>query len=320
MGNKKNHPDQVYIEGIAANDSEIIQSIYKKFVPKVVFFVMNNSGGKEQAQEIVQEVLILLFNQAKTKTLHLTCPFEAYFFLLCKRKWVREFEKISNKGVTIHEDVISINESALELIGQTEEFEKQQTLLENKEYEAEREAFKENLNQISENHFNPNKPKAALMRPWYYAVAISIIVLFGLFFFDYNQKPSFHDYNHPGQVHFATEKVTDVNLVQAEKAFNARKFKDAIPFFEAIRKENKTPEVQYSYGVTLMEASQYQKAESVLNELKSGSPDYKDKATWNLALIKLKQKDYKGCKAILQTISQDYEDYDEVQELLDALD
>jgi len=128
MGKSKIHPDQKYIEGLAANDSAIIHSIYKQFVPKVVFFVMNNSGDKEQAQDIVQEVMILLFNQAKAKTLQLTCPFDAYFFLLCKRKWLNEFKKISNKGVTIHEDVVSINESALELIGQTEEFDEKQTL------------------------------------------------------------------------------------------------------------------------------------------------------------------------------------------------
>ena len=128
MGKSKIHPDQKYIEGLAANDSAIIHSIYKKFVPKVVFFVMNNSGDKEQAQDIVQEVMILLFNQAKANTLKLTCPFDAYFFLLCKRKWLNEFKKRSNKGVTINEDVVSMNESALELIGQTEEFDEKQQL------------------------------------------------------------------------------------------------------------------------------------------------------------------------------------------------
>ncbi|TDP03937.1 RNA polymerase sigma factor [Flavobacterium sp. 245] len=124
----KIHSDQMYIDGLAANDSVIIESIYKKFVPKVVFFVLNNSGDRDQAQDIVQEVMILLYNQAKAGTLKLTCPFDAYFFLLCKRKWLNEFKKISNKGVTIHEDVVSINESALELIAQTEEFDEKQKL------------------------------------------------------------------------------------------------------------------------------------------------------------------------------------------------
>lgn len=128
MSKTKVHPDQKYIDGLAANDSVIIQSIYKKYVPKVVMFIMNNSGDRDHAQDIVQEVLILLFNQAKANSLQLTCPFDAYFFLLCKRKWLNELKKTSNKGVTIIEDAVSINESALELIGQTEEFDEKQQL------------------------------------------------------------------------------------------------------------------------------------------------------------------------------------------------
>lgn len=187
-------------------------------------------------------------------------------------------------------------------------------------YDDEREAFRENLSAISDKHFNKEKPKVVLMRPWYYAAAASVAILFGLFFFDYNQNPSFNDYNHPGQAHFTERSNTNESLIEAEKAFNERKFKEAIPFFEAVLKSNKTSEIQYYYGVSLLQTGQNNKAEGVFNELKSGSSVYKEKAIWNLALIKLKQKDYKGCKQILQTISQDYEDYDEVQELLDALE
>lgn len=128
MSKTKVHPDQKYIDGLAANDSTVIQSIYKKYVPKVVMFIMNNSGDRDHAQDVIQEVLILLFNQAKANSLQLTCPFDAYFFLLCKRKWLNELKKTSNKGVTIIEDAVSINESALELIGQTEEFDEKQQL------------------------------------------------------------------------------------------------------------------------------------------------------------------------------------------------
>ena len=128
MGKIKIHSDQKYIEGLAANNSAIIKEIYKKFVPKVVFYIKNNSGDQDQAQDVVQEIMILLFNQAKAKTLQLTCPFDAYFFLLCKRKWLNELKKISNKGVTIHEDVGSINEAGLELAEQTEQFNEKQQL------------------------------------------------------------------------------------------------------------------------------------------------------------------------------------------------
>ena len=84
MEQPKTHPDQIYIEGLENNNSAIIQTIYKKFVPKVVHYIRTNSGDEDQAQDVIQEVLIVLFDQAKAKKLVLTCPFDAYFFLLCK--------------------------------------------------------------------------------------------------------------------------------------------------------------------------------------------------------------------------------------------
>ena len=122
------HSDQIYLDGLANNDSAIIQSIYKKFVPKVVSFIRNNSGDEDQAQDVIQEVMILLFNQAKANKLQLTCPFDAYFFLLCKRKWLNELKKVSNKGVTIDDDVTSTKEPTEELLAQTEVFEEKQQL------------------------------------------------------------------------------------------------------------------------------------------------------------------------------------------------
>ena len=128
MTKTKLHPDQMYIEGLANNNSAVIQSIYKKFVPKVVSYIRNNSGDEDQAQDVVQEVLILLFNQAKAKKLELTCPFDAYFFLLCKRKWLNELKKSVNKGVTLQEDYTSTTESTQVMIAETELFDEKQEL------------------------------------------------------------------------------------------------------------------------------------------------------------------------------------------------
>ena len=122
------HPDQIYIDALANNDSAIIQSIYKKFVPKVVSYIRNNSGDNDQAQDVVQEVMIVLFNQAKAKKLQLTCPFDAYFFLLCKRKWLNEIKKSSSKGVTMDDDLPSNNELTDEMVTETEMFDEKQQL------------------------------------------------------------------------------------------------------------------------------------------------------------------------------------------------
>jgi RNA polymerase sigma factor (sigma-70 family) len=128
MANNSTHPDQKYIDGLANNNSAIIQSIYKQFVPKVVYYIKTNSGDEDRAQDVVQEVMITIYNQSKTKGLQLTCPFDAYFFLLCKRRWLNEIKKSSNKEVTIDDDNVYKDESTVEMANQTEIFEEKQSL------------------------------------------------------------------------------------------------------------------------------------------------------------------------------------------------
>lgn len=185
--------------------------------------------------------------------------------------------------------------------------------------EQELKAFKKNLKSISKEHFKTKKPKVVAFKPWQYAIAASVAILVGLFVFQ-NINPSFEDYNNPEMATFIERGDVNENLKLAQDAFNAKNYKTAIPHFEAILKVNKSPEIQYFYAISLLEDNQFQKAETNLLELKSGTSIYKNKATWYLALSKLKQEDYKSCKEILQNIPQDFEDYDQVQELLNELE
>lgn len=109
------HQDQKYIEGLLLNSPLVIKSIYDRFVPTVVGYIKKNSGNEDAARDIVQEVLVAIYNQAKHKGLQLTCPFDAYFFLLCKRRWLNEIKKSSLKEVTINEEVVSINDDAVQM-------------------------------------------------------------------------------------------------------------------------------------------------------------------------------------------------------------
>ncbi|MCL5127535.1 RNA polymerase sigma factor [Algibacter sp. L4_22] len=128
MGEKKIHEDQKYIDGLLKNNSFIIQAIYDKFVPKVINYIKQNSGNIDQAQDVIQDTLITIYNQASEKNLQLTCPFDAYFFLLCKRKWLNVLKKSSNKEVTINEEVLSKGDEAQELAFETSVFGEKQAL------------------------------------------------------------------------------------------------------------------------------------------------------------------------------------------------
>ena len=127
MSDKKIHEDQKYIEGLLKNNSFIIQAIYDKFVPKVINYIKQNSGDEDQAKDVIQDTLITIYNQAKEKNLQITCPFDAYFFLLCKRKWLNVIKK-NTKEVTINEAVLSKGDDAHELALETALFGEKQVL------------------------------------------------------------------------------------------------------------------------------------------------------------------------------------------------
>jgi RNA polymerase sigma factor (sigma-70 family) len=130
MTQNTTHPDQLYIDGLVQNNTAIINTIYKKFAPKVTNYIRTNSGDSDKAQDIIQEVLIVIYNHAKSKGLKLTCPFDAYFFLLCKRRWLNELKKMSNKEVTIDDDHVYKDESTVEMTSQTDVFDQKQQLFE----------------------------------------------------------------------------------------------------------------------------------------------------------------------------------------------
>ncbi|PZX93875.1 tetratricopeptide repeat protein [Flavobacterium aquariorum] len=181
-------------------------------------------------------------------------------------------------------------------------------------------AFKKNLKGISKEHFKKSKPKVIALRPWYYVVAASVAVLFGLFFLNQNSNPTFEDYNQPETAFFTERGEANSNLKLAQDAFNAKRYKEAISFFETILKVDKSAEIQYFYGVALLEENKLPEAETVFAALKTGNSIYKNKAIWSLALTKLKQKDYKACKELLLMIPEDYEGNDQVDALLNDLD
>ncbi|MFL0070838.1 sigma-70 RNA polymerase sigma factor region 4 domain-containing protein [Tenacibaculum maritimum] len=122
MSKIKIHEDQKYIKGVASNNSFIIQAIYDKFAPKVINYIKNNGGDSTNAKEIINEVLNIIYNQANTTELELTCPFDGYFFLLCKRKWS------SKRSSRVAGQFIFKNKQVKRLVLRTSLFEEKQAL------------------------------------------------------------------------------------------------------------------------------------------------------------------------------------------------
>jgi TolA-binding protein len=189
-------------------------------------------------------------------------------------------------------------------------------------FSTETNAFKENLKAIAKESFiknNPKKGKIIQLRTFVYAIAAVLVLFFGLQLFQ-NDNPEYGDFNKHEEAHFTERGDLVKSLKLAQDAFNNKDYKKAIINFELVIKEYPRPEIKYFYAISLLEENRFTDSEIVLNDIIKGKSIYKNTATWYLALSKLKQKDYKSCKAILLTIPSDYEDYSQVEKLLKSLD
>ncbi|PSL47179.1 RNA polymerase sigma factor (sigma-70 family) [Chitinophaga niastensis] len=121
------HPDQRYLDGLLKNDTRLVQEIYERFAGKIKYYILQNQGTEDDAADIFQESIIDVYNQAKYKDLQLTCPFEPFFLLVCKRKWLNEIKKRGRQPVTkklddlydVGEDVFAAAEQVVQEEAQT---------------------------------------------------------------------------------------------------------------------------------------------------------------------------------------------------------
>jgi RNA polymerase sigma factor (sigma-70 family) len=103
------HPDQKYIEALITNDQALLEELYSKYAGKIKWMVMQNNGNEDDAADIMQESLIAIYHKAKQGEFKLTCPFEAFLYLICRKKWLNVLSKRKSHGkVTLSEDNRSI--------------------------------------------------------------------------------------------------------------------------------------------------------------------------------------------------------------------
>ncbi|MGN6494200.1 MAG: RNA polymerase sigma factor [Agriterribacter sp.] len=94
------HPDQKYITALVENDTVVLDELYRKFSGKIKWMVLQNNGTEAEASDIFQDALLSIYNKAKVGAFELTCPLEAFLYLVCKNKWLNVLSKKKTHKVT----------------------------------------------------------------------------------------------------------------------------------------------------------------------------------------------------------------------------
>lgn len=81
------------LEGIRTKNNKVLHLVYSENYPLIKSFIQSNNGNNHDAEDMLQESLILIYKKVSTNGLTLESSFETYLFSVCRFLWLRELEK-----------------------------------------------------------------------------------------------------------------------------------------------------------------------------------------------------------------------------------
>lgn len=104
--------EQLLLHGLARNDTKAIETIYRNNFSTVQAFIINNSGSYDDARDIFQEAMIVLYENVKSDAFVLTCQIKTYLYSISRRLWLKRLQQLNRFGGQVEslEDTVPVEE------------------------------------------------------------------------------------------------------------------------------------------------------------------------------------------------------------------
>lgn len=104
--------EQFLLEGLAKSDAKAVQTIYKENFAMIQSFILNNSGSYDDARDIFQEAMIVLYENAKSDSFVLTCKITTYVYSICRRLWLKRLQHMNRFSAQVEslEETVPVEE------------------------------------------------------------------------------------------------------------------------------------------------------------------------------------------------------------------
>lgn len=102
--------NKIIVEGIRNQDKQILKSIYLVYFPTIKRFVLDNRGSVQDAKDVFQDCIIIIFRKIEEGNFELTSSFIAYMYSVCRYIWIKQLSKqkenIENQNIYLEYDDI----------------------------------------------------------------------------------------------------------------------------------------------------------------------------------------------------------------------
>ena len=104
--------EQELLKGLATNDREAIETIYRQNFGLIQVFIVKNNGYPDDARDIFQEAMIILYEKSRLETFHLTCQIKTFLYSICRRLWLKRLHQLQkfNPAIELKEEIVSVEE------------------------------------------------------------------------------------------------------------------------------------------------------------------------------------------------------------------
>lgn len=122
---KAENNEQELLKGLARNDKKAVETIYRENYNMIQVLVVNNNGSADEAKDIFQEAMIVLYEKVRSGTFELNCLIKTYVYSVSRRLWLKRLQQLNRypTGLENIDGVIPVEEEIEEHEKRNAEFE-----------------------------------------------------------------------------------------------------------------------------------------------------------------------------------------------------
>jgi RNA polymerase sigma factor (sigma-70 family) len=87
--------DLQLLRGLSISDKSSVETIYRENYAMIQSFVLNNNGSPDDARDIFQEAMVVLYEKSKDTTFSLNCQIKTYVYSVCRRLWLKRLQQLN---------------------------------------------------------------------------------------------------------------------------------------------------------------------------------------------------------------------------------
>lgn len=84
--------DQELLQGLAMNDDKSLETIYLDNFPMVAKMILQNNGSEDDAKDIFQEAMIVLYEKVQEGNFILSSRLKTFLYAVCRRLWLKKLQ------------------------------------------------------------------------------------------------------------------------------------------------------------------------------------------------------------------------------------